>query len=147
MNISEAAKRSGISAKMIRYYERIGLIKEAGRSTSNYREYDDGDVHTLRFIHRARRLGFSVAEIAELLSLWSDRGRKSADVKGLAQAHIDELRTKIRELQEMAQTLETLTAACHGDARPDCPILEDLEHVEPVKAPSKVRRGAVEKLG
>lgn len=127
MNIGEAAGASGVSAKMIRYYEETGLIPPAGRTESGYRKYSARDVHMLRFIRRARDLGFSVEGIGELLSLWRDRSRKSADVKHLALSHLSELRAKIRELESMAETLETLAECCHGDHRPDCPILADLE--------------------
>lgn len=127
MNIGEAAKRSGISAKMIRYYEEIGLIPPAHRSYAGYRMYSQSDVHRLHFIRRARDLGFSVAEIEQLLSLWNDRSRQSADVKRLALAHIDELEDRIKSLQELANTLKTLADCCAGDDRPDCPILASLE--------------------
>ena len=127
MNISEASKASGVSAKMIRYYEDIELIPPAARSESGYRAYARNDVHRLRFIRRARDLGFSVAEIGELLGLWNDRSRQSADVKRLAQAHIVELEDRIRNLREMADTLQELIGCCAGDERPDCPILATLE--------------------
>ena len=127
MNIGDAAKASGVSAKMIRYYEETGLIPPAARSAAGYRIYSDQDVHMLRFIRRARDLGFSVEGIRELLGLWRDRDRHSADVKRLALAHVDGLRQKIRELEEMATTLEDLAACCHGNDRPDCPILSELE--------------------
>lgn len=127
MNIGEAAKASGVSAKMIRYYEETGLIPPAGRTASGYRTYDDRDVHRLRFVRRARDLGFSVEGIAELLSLWQDRSRWSSDVKRLALSHVEDLRRKIRTLEGMAETLETLAACCQGNDRPDCPILADLE--------------------
>jgi MerR family transcriptional regulator, copper efflux regulator len=126
MNIGQAAKASGVSAKMIRYYERTGLIPKAIRSEAGYRNYSPSDVHTLRFIRRARDLGFSVEQIAELLALWRDRGRASADVKAVALSHVAGLKAKIAELQAMARTLEHLAAHCHGDDRPECPILEDL---------------------
>ncbi|MGY6695598.1 MAG: Cu(I)-responsive transcriptional regulator [Roseinatronobacter sp.] len=127
MNIGEAAKGSGVSAKMIRYYEETGLIPAVARTDAGYRIYSDQDVHMLRFIRRARDLGFSVDGIRELLGLWRDRDRHSADVKRLALAHVAELRQKIRELEDMATTLETLAACCHGNDRPDCPILSELE--------------------
>lgn len=127
MNIGVAAKSSGVSAKMIRYYEETGLIPPAARTTAGYRVYSDQDVHRLRFIRRARDLGFSVDGINELLSLWNDHSRQSADVKRLAMAHIVELRRKIAELEDMASTLEALADACQGNDRPDCPILSDLE--------------------
>lgn len=126
MNIGEAAERSGVSAKMIRYYEEIGLIAPPGRTQAGYRVYREEDVHTLRFIRRARDLGFSVAEITELLALWRNRERASADVKRLATEKIDELERKISELGSMAQTLRHLAENCHGDGRPDCPIIAEL---------------------
>ncbi|MFZ7095953.1 Cu(I)-responsive transcriptional regulator [Luteimonas dalianensis] len=127
MNIGEASAASGVSAKMIRYYEQAGLIPEAGRSASGYRLYGEADVHRLRFVRRARDLGFSVAEISELLDLWNDRSRRSADVKRLAQAHIDDLEQRIAKLRQMADTLQELADCCAGDHRPDCPILAGLE--------------------
>ncbi|WP_306565909.1 Cu(I)-responsive transcriptional regulator [Aquabacterium sp.] len=126
MNIGEAAKASGVSAKMIRYYEQVGLIPPAGRTASGYRAYSEADIHMLHFIRRARDLGFPVSEINDLLGLWRDRSRQSVDVKRIAQAHIDELKQKIASLQQMADTLQTLISCCAGDHRPDCPILEDL---------------------
>lgn len=126
MNIGQASKSSGVSAKMIRYYESVGLIPEAQRSEAGYRVYSDNDVHTLRFILRSRDLGFSVKEISQLLELWQDRNRASADVKAFAQKHIDELNGKIAELTSMVQTLEHLASNCQGDNRPDCPILNEL---------------------
>ena len=126
MNIGEAANASGVSAKMIRHYEENGLIPKAGRTGSGYRLYSESDVHTLRFVRRARDLGFPVKRIEELLSLWRNRRRESARVKALAQAHIAELDQRIREMTEMRRTLEHLAEACHGDDRPDCPILEGL---------------------
>ena len=127
MNIGKAAAASGVSAKMIRYYESIGLLAAARRTDVGYRAYSDEDVHVLRFIRRARDLGFSLADIGELLALWRDQGRASADVKGIALAHVAELERKIAQLQGMADTLRTLAEHCHGDARPDCPILTDLD--------------------
>ncbi|WP_196258782.1 Cu(I)-responsive transcriptional regulator [Pelagibacterium limicola] len=126
MNIGEAAKASGVSAKMIRYYESIGLISEADRTHSNYRVYGTNDVHTLRFIKRARNLGFSMEETSALLALWHDRTRASADVKQIATEHVQALETRISELQEMADTLRHLVHCCSGDNRPDCPILSNL---------------------
>ena len=125
-NISGAAKRSGVSAKMIRHYESLGLLKEAPRTTAGYRVYANSDVHTLRFIRRARDLGFSIEEIQQLLGLWQNRRRASSDVRRLAQRHIADLDAKIRKLQEMRATLEGLVQHCHGDSRPECPILDDL---------------------
>ena len=127
MNIGKASAASGVSAKMIRYYESIDLLAAARRTEAGYRFYTDEDVHVLRFIRRARDLGFSLADIGELLALWQDQGRASADVKGIALAHVAALERKIAELQGMADTLRTLAAHCHGDARPDCPILTDLD--------------------
>jgi len=134
MNIGEAAAASGVSAKMIRYYESIGLIERAARSTGNYRVYSGDDVHTLKFIRRARSLGFSVGESEQLLGLWRDSSRASSEVKAIAENHVAELERKITELEEMAATLRHLAAACAGDARPHCPILNDLadsEHRRP----------------
>lgn len=126
MNIGEAAKASGVSAKMIRHYETIGLLPRAQRSSGNYRVYGPQEVHNLRFIHRARSLGFPLETIRELLALWRNRQRSSAQVKKLALAHVETLETKIAEMQEMAATLKNLAHHCHGDHRPDCPILEQL---------------------
>ncbi|WP_128255270.1 Cu(I)-responsive transcriptional regulator [Falsirhodobacter deserti] len=127
MNIGQAAKASGVSAKMIRYYEQIGLIPKADRTLSGYRDYGEAEVHMLRFIRRGRDLGFSVAEISDLLSLWRDGSRQSGDVKRIALGHIAGLNEKIARLQQMADTLQTLVSCCSGDHRPDCPILADLE--------------------
>ncbi len=127
MNIGEAAKASGVSAKMIRYYEQTGLIPEAGRTASGYRTYTTTEVQMLRFVRRARDLGFTVERIAELLALWRDRSRQSADVKQLALSQVEGLRRKIREMEDMVATLEHLAHGCNGDHRPDCPILADLE--------------------
>lgn len=126
MNIGRAAKISGVSPKMIRYYEQTGLIPRAARQDSGYRDYDDADVHRLHFIRRARDLGFTVEQIGELLGLWSDRSRASADVKAFALGHIERLKEKMAEIQAMVRTLETLANHCHGDDRPDCPIIEGL---------------------
>ncbi len=126
MNIGEAAKASGVSAKMIRYYEATGLIPEAGRTGSGYRVYTDTEVQMLRFIRRARDLGFPVEKIETLLALWRDKSRHSADVKRLAQEQIDGLVRKISEMQAMVDSLQHLSDACCGDHRPDCPILADL---------------------
>jgi Cu(I)-responsive transcriptional regulator len=125
MNIGQAAKASGISAKMIRYYEAIGLIGSAERTAAGYRTYGASDVHTLRFIRRARDLGFSVEQMGDLLALWRDRSRASADVKAIALTHIEELDRKAQALQDMSRTLKHLAEHCHGDTRPDCPILEE----------------------
>lgn len=137
MNIGEAAAASGVSARMIRHYEQIGLIPRAERTEGGYRTYGEADIHTLRFIRRARDLGFPVEAIAELLALWQDRSRASADVKAVALAHVAALKARVAELQSMAQTLEHLAAHCHGDNRPDCPILQDLAAADP---PSRRRR-------
>lgn len=126
MYISDAARTSGVSAKMIRYYEQAGLMPAAGRTEAGYRTYRESDVHRLHFIRRARELGFSLAEIAELLDLWDDQSRHSADVKRLAERHITNLEQRITTLQEMAGTLRTLIHCCAGDDRPDCPILQNL---------------------
>ena len=126
MNIGEAAKASGVSAKMIRHYEQNGFIPKAARTMSGYRTYAESDVHVLRFIRRARDLGFPLAEIKTLLGLWTNRRRASGDVKWLAERHVKELDKKIAELQGMRRTLAHLSHHCHGDARPDCPILDDL---------------------
>lgn len=127
MNIGQAAKQSGISAKMIRHYESIGLIHSSARTDAGYRTYSQNDLHTLRFIKRARSLGFSLESIGHLLSLWQNQERASADVKTLAQDHIQQLNTKIRELTEMRDVLLTLVDGCQGDHRPECPILHGLE--------------------
>ncbi|HEX7030947.1 MAG TPA: Cu(I)-responsive transcriptional regulator [Gammaproteobacteria bacterium] len=125
-NIGEASEASGVSAKMIRHYEQIGLIPPANRTFTNYRIYTASDVHTLQFIKRARTLGFSIRQIGVLLDLWQDRNRSSAEAKRLALEHVAELEAKIRELKAMSDTLRQLAENCHGDDRPDCPILEDL---------------------
>ncbi|MDQ8757371.1 Cu(I)-responsive transcriptional regulator [Sphingosinicella sp. LHD-64] len=127
MKIGEASKRSGVSQRMIRHYEGLGLIPKAARRESGYRDYDVQDIHTLRFIRRARDLGFPIEEIRQLVALWQDRSRSSADVRALALARAAELDRKARELDEMRRSLEHLAATCHGDDRPDCPIIERLE--------------------
>ena len=126
MNIGQAAKQTGLSAKMIRYYESIDLLPAAGRTDSGYRQYSEREVHLLRFIRQARKLGFPLEQIRILLSLWQDTGRASADVKRLAASHIAELDERIRALSDMRDTLQTLANACSGDSRPDCPILHGL---------------------
>ena len=131
MNIGDAAKASGVSAKMIRHYESVGLLPEVLRTDSGYRQYTDKDVHTLRFVRQSRDLGFSIEQIRELLGLWRNRTRPSRQVKSLAQAHIQELDAKLKELQAMKSTLEHLVHCCHGDDRPDCPILETLADGSP----------------
>ncbi|NML15921.1 Cu(I)-responsive transcriptional regulator [Azohydromonas caseinilytica] len=128
LNIGEAAARSGVSAKMVRHYESLGLLPKVRRTESGYRQYGESEVHTLRFIRRARDLGFGMAEIAELLRLWQNRRRSSAEVKRIAQAHVADLERRIAEMTAMKQTLQQLVACCHGDHRPDCPILDDLGH-------------------
>lgn len=144
MNIGEAAKASGVSAKMIRYYESIGLIPTAGRTGSGYRVYSATEVQMLRFIRRSRDLGFPVQKIEELLALWRDRTRQSADVKRLALEQIDGLQQKINEMQAMMDTLLHLADACGGDHRPDCPILTDLgqgaDHGVDCNAPKALKR-------
>lgn len=127
MNIGLVAAAAGVSQRMIRHYEKIGLIPAAARRNSGYRDYDELDIHTLRFIGRARDLGFPLEEIRKLLALWHDRSRSSADVKALALARAAELKRKADQLNAMRRSLERLAAECHGDSRPDCPILHDLE--------------------
>ena len=136
MQIGSAAEASGVSAKMIRHYEAIGLITSGARRTNNYRDYDRRDVHELRFIRSARDLGFSLDEIRALLGLWRDRTRKSADVKALAASHLEDIERRLEALQSLAGTLRHLVDSCHGDRRPDCPILESLGDG---KAPSPER--------
>lgn len=126
MNIGQAAKKSGISSKMIRYYEQIGLIPQANRTDSGYRDYSDADVACFRFIRHSRALGFSTEQISTLLVLWNNGERASADVKAIALSHIDELNQKITELQKMTQTLAHLVKDCQGDDSPNCPIIEGL---------------------
>ena len=126
MNIGQAAAASTVSAKMIRHYEALGLLPKAPRTESGYRQYDEASVHTLRFIRRARDLGFAIKEIAALLGLWRNRRRASADVKRIAMAHADDLQRRIDEMQAMQRTLQHLAHCCHGDERPQCPILDDL---------------------
>lgn len=137
MNIGDAAVASGVSAKMIRHYESIGLIRAPLRTESNYRVYSTEDVHVLRFIKRARTLGFSIEKTAMLLGLWQDRSRASSDVKKLALAHTAELEERILELQEMVSTLKHLAECCSGDHRPDCPILNDLAQAAPLPGDSQ----------
>jgi len=126
MNIGQAARHSGVSAKMIRHYEGIGLIAKASRTFSNYRTYSGNDVHTLRFIRQARNLGFSIKQIGQLLGLWRNQRRPSSKVKALALEHVAELDARILELQAMKRTLQALAEHCHGDERPECPILDGL---------------------
>lgn len=127
MNIGKLSQTVGISAKMIRYYEQIGLIPTVGRSNAGYRSYSDQDAERLKFIRSSRSLGFSVAEIADLLDLWNNQNRHSADVKQLALSHIEKLEIRITELQKMTNTLQNLINCCAGDHRPNCPILEGLQ--------------------
>ncbi len=126
MNIGEAAKASGVNAKLIRHYESIGIIPKASRSDSGYRIYSEAEVNILAFVKRARSLGFSMKEIKKLVSLWRNRSRASSDVKSLALAHVAEMEKKIEDLQAMTKTLKTLARSCHGDHRPDCPIIDGL---------------------
>ncbi|OYV54645.1 MAG: Cu(I)-responsive transcriptional regulator [Acidiphilium sp. 37-67-22] len=141
--ISDAAKQSGVSAKMIRYYEGIGLLPQVDRTESNYRTYTESDIHTLRFIRRARDLGYSISDIKRLLSLWRDRGRASADVKRIALDHAESLRHKIASMEAMLRAVEHLADHCRGDHQPDCPIMDDLA-VGPTApgAGARARRGA-----
>ncbi len=132
MNIGEAAKASGVSAKMIRHYESVGLFPEAARTESGYRQYADREISTLRFIRHSRDLGFSIEQIRELLGLWQNRKRPSRQVKALAQAHLRELDAKLLELDAMKGALEHLVACCAGDERPDCPIIEGLADNKPM---------------
>lgn len=126
VHIGQAAAWSGVTPKMIRHYEKLGLLASVHRSDSGYRLYSEADVHTLRFIKRARDLGFAMRDIAGLLSLWHDRKRSSAQVKRIAQRHLAQLRERIEHLQAIERSLQQLSACCHGDDRPDCPILDDL---------------------
>ena len=126
VTIGQAARQSGVSAKMLRHYESLGLLGAVRRTDSGYRLYSDADVHTLRFIKRCRVLGFSMAEIGDLVGLWQNRRRASSSVKRIAQKHLDELAQRIEEMQSMQRTLSTLLNHCHGDDRPECPILDDL---------------------
>ncbi|MES2785551.1 MAG: Cu(I)-responsive transcriptional regulator [Pseudomonadota bacterium] len=126
-NIGEAARRSGVSAKMARHYESLGLLPEVNRTASGYRVYTDKEVHTLRFIKRSRDLGFSMAEITELLKLWQNRSRSSADVRRIAARHVEDLDQRMKEMEAMRKTLKTLIHCCQGDNRPDCPILDELQ--------------------
>lgn len=137
MNIGQAATVSGVTTKLIRYYEQIGLIPQAGRTASGYRVYTDEEVRTLQFIKRARTLGFSIERIQHLVGLWQDKSRASAEVKQIATEHIWDLDVKIAEMTAMKRTLEELAQACHGDDRPSCPILRDLEKPLDEKTASK----------
>lgn len=126
MNIGEASKLSGVNAKLIRHYEAIGLVPKPARSDAGYRRYTEADVHILTFVKRSRALGFSMKEIKKLVGLWRNKGRNSADVKSLALKHVEEMEQKITQLQSLVKTLRHLAKNCHGDHRPDCPILQDL---------------------
>ncbi len=126
MNIGEAAARSGVSAKMVRHYESLGLLPKVKRTEGGYRQYSDNEVHTLLFVRRARDLGFSMQEIGELLKLWQNRRRASADVKRIALAHVADLERRMGEMEAMKRTLTRLADCCRGDERPDCPILDEL---------------------
>jgi MerR family transcriptional regulator, copper efflux regulator len=156
MNIGAAAAASGVTAKMIRHYEAIGLVARALRRSNDYRDYGEREVHELRFVKRARRLGFSIDEIGALLALWRDRSRPSRDVRRIAEGHVDDLEARIAEMKTMANTLRALVSRCHGDDRPDCPILDDLALAEPSPAkrpgegrpsPAKRERTAAKRPG
>ena len=127
MNIGQAAKISGVNAKLIRHYESIGIIPKASRSDAGYRTYTETEVYILSFVKSARSLGFSMKEIKKLVSLWRNKSRASSDVKELASRHVQEMEEKIVNLQEMVKTLKHLAKTCHGDHRPDCPILGGIE--------------------
>lgn len=144
MNIGQAAQASGVTAKMIRYYESIGLMPPSPRSEAGYRRYGEQDLHLLRFIRQARRLGFGIDQIRQLLALWQDRDRSSAQVKALAQSHVDELNQRIGELVAMRDTLSHLAKHCHGDDRPDCPILEGIAAAGLSSAPNPKADGSSE---
>ena len=146
MNIGQASAATGVSAKMIRYYESVGLIRPAARTDSNYRDFSERDVNDLRFIRRARGLGFSVEEITRLLSLWRDGERPSREVKAIAERHLADLDARIAEMQAMADTLRHLSHCCAGDDRPDCPILADLASSDP-QPPATARRIAARPFG
>ena len=143
MNIGQAARATGVTPKMIRHYESLGLLPAVDRTDAGYRVYDERALHTLRFIRRARDLGFGLDEIARLLALWDDRSRASAEVKALAARHVADLDARIAQMQAMRRTLQHLVHACHGDDRPDCPILDDLAGGSPADAqPAVVSRVA-----
>ncbi|MBB3893320.1 Cu(I)-responsive transcriptional regulator [Phenylobacterium haematophilum] len=144
MNIGQASKASGVTTKMIRYYDEIGLVRPSARTDANYREYDEREINELRFIRRARSLGFSMPEITQLLSLWRDRGRPSREVKAIADRHLADLDARIAEMQAMADTLRHLSHCCAGDDRPDCPILADLtQGALPSDPKPKTRRARI----
>lgn len=134
LNIGQAAKASGVSAKMIRHYETIGIIPKALRSDAGYRLYTSNDVHTLQFVRRARNLGFSMLEIKKLVGLWRNKARASSEVKSMASQHVKELEAKIVELQEMRDALKDLARRCHGDHRPECPIIDELADCHELKS-------------
>ena len=147
MNIGQAAEASGVSAKMIRHYEAVGLVPAPNRTESGYRQYTDNEVLTLHFIRRSRDLGFSIQQIGELVGLWHDRKRPSRQVKALAQAHIQELETKAQELLAMKAALQHLVHCCHGDDRPDCPILQTLEDEAAPALPKRSSTGRKQARG
>jgi MerR family copper efflux transcriptional regulator len=147
MNIGQAAMASGVSAKMIRHYESVGLFPQASRTEAGYRQYGTVEVNTLRFIRQARDLGFSIDQIRELLGLWQDRRRPSRQVKALAQAHIAELDAKLQDLQAMKSTLAHLVHCCHGDDRPECPIIDALAHADPTPPPAALAGHAAKTAG
>lgn len=136
MAIGEAARRAGVSARMLRHYESLGLLARVARSDSGYRQYSAADVHALRFIRRSRDLGFSIEEIGTLLGLWQDQARTSASVKQMAQAHIERLAQRIAAMQAMQRSLQSLVQCCQGDDRPECPILDDLAAPDTPAAPA-----------
>jgi len=140
MNIGQAAQKSGVSAKMIRHYEDIGLIKKPGRSASGYRVYSENDLHVLAFVRQARNLGFSIEQIRDLLDLWQNKRRTSRRVKELALKHIEELNDRINELQGIQQALSQLMTDCHGDDRPDCPIIDGLSRQVAQQGPARKRK-------
>ena len=142
LNIGQAADATGVSAKMIRHYEELGLLPAAKRNAAGYRQYDDADIQTLRFIRHARDLGFPLPRVGRLLSLWTDRARTSREVKALAQAHIIELDDKASELLAMKAALERLVDSCHGNARPECPIIDTLASSAGATVPPGRRRSA-----
>ena len=147
-NIGQAAERAGVSAKMVRHYESIGLLPKIGRTESGYRQYTDVDVHALRFIKRSRDLGFSMVEIAGLLKLWQNRRRASADVKRMALRHVEDLERRIAQMQSMKSTLAELAACCQGNTRPECPILDRLSDERSTSAPPRsVGRDAASRTG
>ena len=147
MNIGEAARLSGVSAKMVRHYESLGLLPPVARTDAGYRQYGPAEVQTLRFIRRARELGFSMAEIGNLLELWQNRRRASADVKRIAQAHMADLDRRIAEMTSMRRTLEALVHGCQGDGRPECPILDELADPARPMAPSGPLRRTAPRRG